>query len=99
MMAVLPPPSLKKTDVPDPDIGIRDDPHLCGEYIKDIELFLELESSPVYVIDEKFLSHQVEVKKHHRGILVDWLVQVHEQFLGITISLLKNNVWLVYHDS
>ena len=92
MMAVLlkvPPPSLKKTsDVPDPDIGTRDDPQLCGEYIKDIyEYLLQLESRPVYVIDEKFLSHQVEVKKHHRGILVDWLIQVHKRFLLVPETL------------
>ena len=77
-----------RKDVPDPDIGTKGDPYLCGEYIKDIyEYLLELESRPVYTIRENFLSNQVEVSKRHRNILVDWLVQVHQRFLLVPETL------------
>ena len=81
-------PQQQRKDVPDPDIGTKGDPYLCGEYIKDIyEYLLELETRPVYTIRENFLSNQVEVSKRHRNILVDWLVQVHQRFLLVPETL------------
>ena len=82
------PPQLQRTNVHDPDIGTESDPYLCGEYVKDIyQYLLELEARPVYAVRENFLSNQMEVRKHHRNILVDWLVQVHRRFLLVPETL------------
>ena len=82
------PPQLERKDVPDPDKGTESDPCLCGEYIKDIYTYLlKLEARPVYAIGEDFLSHQVEVRRQHRNILVDWLVQVHQRFILLPETL------------
>ena len=73
-------------DVPDPDTGT--DPCFCGEYIKDIYTYLlELEVRPVYTIREDFLSHQLELRRQHRNILVDWLVQVQQRFILLPETL------------
>ena len=92
-------PQLERNDVPDPDMGTESDPCLCGEYIKDIYRYLlELETRPVYAIGEEFLSHQVEVRRQHRNILVDWLVQVQQKFillpetLYLTIDILDRSL-------
>lgn len=79
---------LERKDVPDPDKGTESDPYLCGEYVQDIYAYLlELEARPVYSIREDFLSHQLEVRRHHRNILVDWLVQVHQRFILLPETL------------
>ena len=84
----IPPRSPQRSDVPDPDIGTEHDPQLCAEYAKDIyDYLLELEGRQVYTINENFLSHQPHVKKRHRTILVDWLVQVHQRFLLVPETL------------
>ena len=81
-------PQLERKEVPDPDVGTESDPCLCGEYIKDIYRYLlELETRPVYAIREDFLSHQVELRKQHRNILVDWLVQVQRRFILLPETL------------
>jgi hypothetical protein len=92
-------PQLEKEDVPDPDAGTESDPCLCGEYIKDIYTYLlELEARSVYAIREDFLSHQVEVRRQHRNILVDWLVQVQQRFvllpetLYLTVDILDRSL-------
>lgn len=78
----------KEQQPPDPDLGTEDDPQLCAEYVKDIyKNLLELEKRSVYLIKENFLSHQVEVGKYQRAVLVDWLVQVHERFLLVPETL------------
>ena len=85
--------------VPDPDIGTETDPQLCAEYIKDIyKYLLDLEIRPIYTIKENFLSTQVDVGRHHRGVLVDWLVQVHQRFqlvpetLHLTVDILDRSL-------
>lgn len=99
----IPPRSPQRSDVPDPDVGNKHDPQLCAEYAKDIyDYLLELEGRRVYTIRENFLSHQPHVKKRHRTILVDWLVQVHRRFLlvpetlHLTVSILDRTLQVGY---
>ena len=84
--------------VPDPDAS-TEDPQLCNEYIKDIyKYLLELERRPVYAVREDFLSHQVGVKKYHRGVLTNWLVEAHQRFallpetLYLTVEILDRTL-------
>ena len=97
------PHSPQRCDVPDPDIGNEHDPQLCAVYAKDIyDYLLELEGREVYTIKETFLSHQPHVKKRHRTILIDWLVQVHRRFLlvpetlHLTVSILDRALQVGY---
>ena len=82
------PSELHGNNTSDPDVGTESDPSLCTEYIKDIyKYLLELEARSVYAIRENFLSRQVGVRKHHRSILIDWLVQVHQKFILLPETL------------
>jgi hypothetical protein len=70
---------LLKLNINDIDRDDRDNPQLVSEYVNDIYQYLrQLETR--YVIRETHLSGQSEVTGRMRGILVDWLVQVHLRF-------------------
>jgi hypothetical protein len=57
------------------------DPQQCTEYVGDIyEHLLEMERKAVYKTTPSMLTQQSEVQERHRGVLVDWLVQVHLKF-------------------
>lgn len=64
------------------------DPQLCGEYVDDIFNYLrKREMQQEYIVREGFLDHQIQVKVHHRRVLVDWLVQVQEKFCMLSETL------------
>ena len=68
-----------KLNVHDIDRDDRDNPQLVSEYVNDIYHYLRrLEVE--YPIKPLHLANQAEVNGRMRGILVDWLVQVHLRF-------------------
>ena len=74
-------PAPVPVNIPDVDIDDEYDPQLCADYVKEIyHNLLDIEKQPCYTIKDGFLEHQREVKEFHRGVLIDWLIQVHRKF-------------------
>jgi len=70
-----------------------DDPSMCAEYVRDIfEYYRELE--PTTMPNPNYMDHQEELGWNMRGILVDWLIEVHTRFrlLPETLFLAVNIV-------
>lgn len=68
-----------KEDVNDIDKDDHDNPQLVSEYVNDIYAYLrQLETR--YPVRPQHLVSQTEVNGRMRGILIDWLVQVHLRF-------------------
>jgi G2/mitotic-specific cyclin 2 len=56
-----------------------DDPSMCAEYVRDIfEYYKELESATQP--NPNYMEHQDDLEWKMRGILVDWLIEVHTRF-------------------
>jgi hypothetical protein len=65
--------------VPDLDVEDRDDPLMVSEYVVEIfEYLKELEISTMANPD--YMENQTELEWKMRGILVDWLLEVHTRF-------------------
>jgi len=70
---------LLKENVTDIDKDDHDNPQLVSEYVNDIYAYLrQLEVR--YPIRSQHLVSQTEITGRMRGILIDWLVQVHLRF-------------------
>lgn len=70
---------LLKENVNDIDKDDHDNPQLVSEYVNDIYAYLrQLEVR--YPIRSQHLVSQTEITGRMRGILIDWLVQVHLRF-------------------
>jgi len=70
---------LLKENVNDIDKDDHDNPQLVSEYVNDIYAYLrQLEVR--YPIRAQHLVSQTEINGRMRGILIDWLVQVHLRF-------------------
>jgi hypothetical protein len=68
-----------KMNVNDIDRDDRDNPQLVSEYVNDIYHYLRrLEMQ--YPVRAQHLAGQTEINGRMRGILIDWLVQVHVRF-------------------
>jgi cyclin B len=68
-----------KLNINDIDRDDRDNPQLVSEYVNDIYHYLRhLEAK--FTVRDKHLSEQTEINGRMRGILIDWLVQVHLRF-------------------
>ena len=68
-----------KENVNDIDKDDHDNPQLVSEYVNDIYAYLrQLETR--YPIQSQHLVRQTEINGRMRGILIDWLVQVHLRF-------------------
>jgi len=68
-----------KENVTDIDKDDHDNPQLVSEYVNEIYAYLrQLESR--YPIRSQHLVSQAEINGRMRGILIDWLVQVHLRF-------------------
>jgi len=66
-------------DVPDLDAEDADDPLMVSEYVNDIfEYLRELEIQTM--ANENYMDMQAELEWKMRGILVDWLLEVHTRF-------------------
>ena len=56
-----------------------DDPSMCAEYVRDIfEYYKELEATTLP--NPNYMEHQDDLEWKMRGILVDWLIEVHTRF-------------------
>ncbi|KAJ0182593.1 hypothetical protein K1T71_001962 [Dendrolimus kikuchii] len=67
------------SDIEDIDAGDGNSPLLLSIYIKDIYKYLtELEEK--YAIEQDYLRNQTAVTGKMRATLLDWLVDVHQQF-------------------
>jgi len=68
-----------KENINDIDKDDHDNPQLVSEYVNDIYAYLrQLETR--YPIRSQHLVQQAEINGRMRGILIDWLVQVHLRF-------------------
>lgn len=70
-----------------------DDPSMCAEYVREIfEYYQELEK--VTMPNANYMDHQDDLEWKMRGILVDWLIEVHARFrlLPETLFLAVNIV-------
>ena len=70
-----------------------DDPSMCAEYVREIfEYYQELEK--VTMPSPNYMDHQEDLEWKMRGILVDWLIEVHTRFrlLPETLFLAVNIV-------
>jgi len=89
-----------KENIIDIDKDDSDNPQLVSEYVNEIYAYLRrLESS--YPIRSQYLVNQTEINGRMRGILIDWLVQVHLRFhllqetLYLTVAIIDRylQVW------
>ncbi|KAF6757781.1 nime/cyclinb [Ephemerocybe angulata] len=72
----------------DLDADDWDDPVMVSEYVVDVcKYWKELELATLPKAD--YMDHQSEINWEHRGILVDWIIQVHSRF-----SLLPESLYL-----
>jgi G2/mitotic-specific cyclin 2 len=56
-----------------------DDPSMCAEYVREIfDYYKELEL--VTMPNPNYMDHQEDLEWKMRGILVDWLIEVHTRF-------------------
>ncbi|KAL9988176.1 hypothetical protein ACROYT_G002586 [Oculina patagonica] len=83
----------RPANVVDIDKEDHSNPQLCAEYAQEIYQYMhKLECE--FHVNPRYMSQRTEIKEGMRGILVDWLIQVHNRFrllqetLYITISIL-----------
>ena len=79
--------------VADLDAEDLDDPSMCAEYVREIfEYYYALEN--VTQPNANYMDHQDDLEWKMRGILVDWLIEVHTRFrlLPETLFLAVNIV-------
>lgn len=56
-----------------------DDPSMCADYVRDIfDYYKELET--ITMPNANYMEHQDDLEWKMRGILVDWLIEVHTRF-------------------
>ena len=70
-----------------------DDPSMCAEYVREIfQYYRQLEKTTMP--NANYMEHQEELEWKMRGILVDWLIEVHTRFrlLPETLFLTVNIV-------
>ncbi|KAF8595999.1 A/B/D/E cyclin [Ceratobasidium sp. AG-I] len=78
------------TDLDKDDDG---DPLMVSEYVIDIfEYMMELEKTQAQVMNPNYIEKQKELNWGMRGILGDWLIQVHARF-----RLLPETLYLAMH--
>ncbi|OAL20135.1 hypothetical protein AYO22_09107 [Fonsecaea multimorphosa] len=79
--------------VADLDAEDLDDPSMCAEYVREIfEYYFALENTTQP--NPNYMDHQDDLEWKMRGILVDWLIEVHTRFrlLPETLFLAVNIV-------
>ena len=61
------------------DADDLDDPSMCAEYVREIfQYYRQLEKTTLP--NPNYMEHQDELEWKMRGILVDWLIEVHTRF-------------------
>lgn len=91
--AIVEPPPPKDAGWEDLDVGDEEDPLMVTEYVNEIYDYLrqvELQTLP----DPRYMEQQEEIAWRMRGILIDWLIELHIKFrlLPETIFLAVNLV-------
>lgn len=79
--------------VADLDAEDLDDPSMCAEYVREIfEYYFQLEEATQP--NANYMDHQDDLEWKMRGILIDWLIEVHTRFrlLPETLFLAVNIV-------
>ncbi|KAF3312246.1 G2/mitotic-specific cyclin [Orbilia oligospora] len=78
-------PNSKRTRVVEPQPAIileneeDDDPLMVAEYAEEIDAYLR-DLEPKSMANPEYMDHQDELQWKMRGILVDWLIEVHTRF-------------------
>lgn len=62
----------------DIDVGDENDPQLCCVYVNDIYSFLR--ETEVRYHPKDYMQYQKDITPHMRAILVDWLIEVAEEY-------------------
>ncbi|KAJ2926781.1 hypothetical protein H1R20_g10304, partial [Candolleomyces eurysporus] len=70
----------------DLDADDWDDPLMVSEYVKDVVIYWK-EIERATLPKRNYMNHQTEINWEHRGILVDWILQVHNRFNLLSESL------------
>ncbi|GBG78114.1 hypothetical protein CBR_g26051 [Chara braunii] len=76
----------------DIDASVANDPQMCATYVNDIYHFLRVAESKRWVRADFMETLQQDINPNMRGILIDWLVEVAEEYklmsdtLYLTIS-------------
>lgn len=70
----------------DLDADDWDDPLMVSEYVKDVVIYWK-EIEQATLPNRNYMNHQSEINWEHRGILVDWILQVHNRFNLLSESL------------
>jgi len=84
---------LSNISVEDIDAEDRENPLLCSEYINDIYDYMKIMEKE-YAVDADYIKKKTDITERMRGILVDWLIQVHLKFkllqetLYLTVAIL-----------
>ena len=65
--------------VPDLDIEDHDDPLMVAEYVGEIFEYLQVLGEAT-MPNPDYMDHQEHLEWHLRGVLVDWLIEVHTRF-------------------
>ena len=68
------------------DSADMDDPHMVPEYADDIFEYLR-NIEPLSIPNSEYMNHQDNLEWKTRGILVDWLIEVHTRFHLLTETL------------
>lgn len=84
---------LQNISVEDIDEDDKENPLLCSEYINDIYAYMKIMEIE-YRVDADYIKKKTDITERMRGILVDWLIQVHLKFkllqetLYLTVAIL-----------
>eukprot|EP01105_Mastigella_eilhardi_P020961 TRINITY_DN5034_c0_g2_i2.p1 TRINITY_DN5034_c0_g2~~TRINITY_DN5034_c0_g2_i2.p1 ORF type:complete len:441 (+),score=137.26 TRINITY_DN5034_c0_g2_i2:161-1483(+) len=90
-------------DLPHEDIdeGDEEDPIFCSEYVKEIFSYLR-EKEMTERIDCTYMTRQRDINAKMRGILVDWMAEVHLKFKLLNetlfLSVLIVDKYLAHHE-
>nr|XP_020651508.1 G2/mitotic-specific cyclin-B3 [Pogona vitticeps] len=71
-------PAVLEPPIEDIDKGQRDDPYASAEYAKDIFAYMR-EREEKFVLPD-YMENQPDITRDMRAILVDWMVEVQENF-------------------
>ncbi|KAJ1511545.1 G2/mitotic-specific cyclin [Coelomomyces lativittatus] len=70
---------MRKFGIPEIDLEDVEDVVLCAEYVQEILEYL-LDREKMFMPNPNYITLHPELRWHMRGILVDWLMEVHQKF-------------------
>lgn len=72
--------------IEDIDVNDRDDPTCCTEYVSDIFEYCR-QREVIDKVRPDYMSDQLDITERMRGILIDWMVEVHVKFKLLTETM------------